>query len=107
MKLTKAQFCKYVNKYKEMLDEEDRILKTLDCGMEWAPSRWITEYYNLISDMCELPENLDFGTDLDWFCFETNFGRDDKMNKVYDPNKTWPWNINSPEVLYDYIMREE
>ena len=107
MKLTKAQFCKYVNKYKDMVDEEDQILKTLDCGIEWVPSKWITEYYNLISDMCELREDPFIGTDLDWFCFVTDFGRNEEMRKVYDPHKEWPWDINSPEILYDYIMREE
>ena len=54
--------------------------------------------------MCELEENPNYGTILDWFCFDMDFGKD-KDSKIFDGSKTW--RIESPEILYDYIMEVE
>lgn len=106
MKLTKAQFCKYVNTYEEMLRESYEATSSLGI-VQWVPDKWINNYYNMLSDMCELYEDKNIGTILDWFCFETDFGANEEMNKIYEDGREWPWRIESPEVLYDYIMRED
>lgn len=102
MRLTKEEFVKAVNKYEKMLAEECEIIDVMDMCPEWKPGTWVNEYYNLLSDMCELEENDIYGTDLDWFCFETKFGTDEDFTKVYDD--VTEWNITSPEILYDFIM---
>ncbi len=99
MKLNKAQFCKYVDKYKEMLEQEDKVLDVLGVDCEWVPSEWIINYYEILSDLCELPKDKNTGTLLDWFVFDTHFGKE--HNVILGNGRRWV--INSPEVLYDFI----
>lgn len=103
MKLNKTQFCTYINKYREMLEQEDEILEVLKVDSEWAPSDWISNYYEVLSDMCELPKSKNTGTLLDWFVFDTNFG--EVRNVVL--NKGRRWIIDSPQILYDFIKESE
>lgn len=104
MKLNKKEFYTAVNTYRSMLEEENKLIDALDISPEWKPGEWINNYYEFLSDMCELEENPTYGTILDWFCYDMDFGRD-KDSKIYDGNKTWV--INSPEILYDYIIEVE
>lgn len=107
MKLDKRQFCIAVETYKEMLEEEDKLINALDISPEWKPGHWIDRYYELLEELCELEEDDLYGTDLDWFCFDTKFGTDKEMNKVYDTETGRTWRIESPEILYDFITRDE
>ena len=54
MKLTKRQFCTAIDTYKDMLEQERDILNVLDVNPEWAPSKWINYFYDLLTDVCEL-----------------------------------------------------
>ena len=103
MKLSKSQFCTYVDTYKEMLEQEDKILNVLGADCEWTPSNWINNYYNMLTDLCELPEDKIIGNFLDWFAFDTNFGKRD--NIIFCDGRKWT--INSPEILYDFIKEED
>ena len=107
MKLSKRQFCIAVNTYKTMLEEEQKIVEVLDIGPEWKGAEWIESYYELLSDMCELEVDELYGSDLDWFCYDTKFGTDKDMNKVYDIKTSRTWRIESPEILYDFITRND
>ena len=107
MKLDKRQFCIAVETYKEMLEEEEKLLDALDVAPEWKPGEWINNYYELLEDLCELEVDDLYGTDLDWFCFETDFGQNKDMNKVYNTETGRTWRIESPEILYDFITRDE
>lgn len=106
MKLSKRQFCIAVNTYKEMLEEEEKLLDALDITPEWKPGEWINSYYELLTDLCELETDEVYGNDLDWFCFDTKFGTDKDMCKVYDTQTGLTWRIESPDILYDLIIRE-
>lgn len=105
MRLTKEEFVEAVNTYQKMSRQESSIMNMLDASPEWKPGTWVDEYYNLLSNMCELEENDIYGTDLDWFCFDTAFGENEEFTKVYDG--ATEWNITSPEILYDFIMYQE
>ena len=107
MKLDKRQFCIAVETFKEMMEEEDKLINAFDISPEWKPGQWINRYYELLEDLCELEEDDLYGSDLDWFCFETNFGQKEDMNKVYDTETGRTWRIESPEILYDFITRDE
>ena len=107
MKLTKNQFCTYVDTYQKMIDQENQLLELLNMNPEWAPSEWLNNYYEMLRDLCELPDDPHYGNDLDWFCFECDFGRDETMNKIYSANKSSPWYIKDSSTLYDFIMRKE
>lgn len=104
MKLSKKQFCIAVNTFHDMLEQENKLLDVLNITPEWVPGEWVNNYYDLLSELCELEEDPQIGTILDWFCFEIDFGKD-KDNKIYNGYKEWT--INSPEILYDYIMEVE
>ena len=101
MKLKKAQFCEYVNKYKEMLEQEEKITDVLGIDWEWTPADWIENYYQMLSNLCELPKDNIAGTVLDWFVYDTNFWKED--NTILCDGKKWT--INSPEILYDFIKK--
>ena len=105
MRLTKEEFVEAVNKYKQMLEQEHEIIKVIDVYPEWTPGTWMEAYYELLSKMCELEENGIYGTDLDWFCWDTKFGTNEEFTKVYDG--VTEWNITSPEILYDFIKYKE
>jgi hypothetical protein len=107
MKLDKRQFCIAVETYQEMLEEEDKLINAFDISPEWKPGHWIQNYYELLEELCELEVDDLYGSDLDWFCFETNFGQKEDMNKVYDTETGRTWRIESPEILYDFITRDE
>lgn len=106
MKLDKRQFCTAVKNYQSMLQEERAIVDALDISPEWKGSDWINSYYELITDLCNLEEDPYVGTDLDWFCFETDFGRKEDYCRVYDEHTGNTWRITTPEVLYDFITRD-
>lgn len=106
MKMTKEQFCNAVETYKRMLDEGDELAQILNVNPESKIMEWIGNYYNLLSDLCELEESPYYGTDLDWFCYETDFGKRADLNKVFLDNGI-VWTIENPEILYDFITREE
>lgn len=107
MKLTKSQFCKAVNTYQSMLEEEFEIINLLDISPDWKPNNWIENYYDFLSNLCDLDSNSLYGTTLDWFCYEANFGQDNDSNKIFDINTNRTWHIKSPDILYDYIMEVE
>ena len=107
MKLSKHQFCVAVETFKEMMEEEDDFINALDISPEWKPGHWISNYYELLEDVCELEVDDVYGSDLDWFCFETKFGQNKDMNKVYDTKTGLTWTIDSPDILYDFITRND
>jgi hypothetical protein len=108
MKLTKLQFCTAVETFEKMLEEEDKIAEALGgVDPEWKPMEWINNYYEFLSDVCDLEENPTYGTDLDWFCFETDFGHLKDYCKVYDHETGRTWTIESADILYDFITRDE
>ena len=89
------------------MEQENTIIEVLDISPEWVGSEWINNYYELLTDLCELERDQYIGTDLDWFVYETDFGRKKDYNRIYDINTGKVWTISSPEILYDYIMRDE
>ena len=103
MKLTKEQFIEKVNLYEKMFNEETEICGILEVDWNWRPSKWLDAYYTLLSDMCEL-EDSPSGTALDWFCFETKFGKSSHNFATYEtPTGKVTMTIPSPEKLWDYL----
>ena len=106
MKLNKRQFCMAVETYQTMWEEESAIIDMLDLSPEWKCGEWVNNYYELLTELCELEEDSYIGTDLDWYCFETDFGKRKDYCKVYDIETGRTWTITTPEILYDFITRE-
>ena len=106
MRLSKSEFITYVNRYEQMLNEEDTIMTNLDINPEWKPSGWLNSFYDLLHDMCELKEDPHYGTTLDWFCWETEFGKREDM-RIIEVEGGKSWDISNAAILYDYIMTVE
>ena len=107
MRLTKELFVRYVYEYQDMLAEEDEILKVLGCDVDWAPGRWLSSFYGWLSEMCELKDSPN-GTTLDWFCFDTNFGKDEPFILIEEPDgATTEIVMDSAGALYDYLVTYE
>ena len=104
MKLTKEQFCDAVDTYKKMCDEEDKIREVLDVGFEWTPSQWIGAYYALLTQMCELEDDILYGNDLDYFCYDLNFGQKWEPGMIMIDGEDIP--CRNVEELWDMITKE-
>ena len=77
---------------------------------DWVCGRWLNNYYNLLTDLCEF-ENDDFeqmyGTDLDWYCWETQFGKSNTTITYNAGDKGLIINVNTPEKLYEFIVAKQ
>ena len=108
MRLNKEEFVKYVRTYQDMLDRSIAVSNLMGISHDnWVVSDFAMKYYDFLHDMCELPINDKIGSDLDWWCFETDFGRVNNTEVVIEGkagDKLHMW-INTPEDLYDYIMQ--
>lgn len=105
MRLTKDEFCAAVNKYEQMCAEENKVIEALGCNFEWKPSLWLSEYYELLIKMCDLPENDLYGTDLDYYCFELDFGKKWEPGTILIDDEDIP--CRNAEELWNLIMFDE
>lgn len=102
MKLTKEQFVKYLKLYETMYLEERRIANALGCSPHWPPAQWVDNFFDLFSEMCELGAGTPlYGTDLDYFIWDLDFGRNWEPGAVIENGKEVV--LSSPEGLYEYL----
>lgn len=108
MILSKEQFVKYVNILRTMITQADKIYIALH-GEVNIFDEWTNYYYSLLSDMCELDENIYGGSVLDWYCFETDFGKIDNILRwnYLDTDKVIETRITTPEDLYNFIIEQQ
>lgn len=109
MKISKEQFCDAINTYKEMYEEETKLLTTFDIAPEWICGKWINNYFNLLIELSsESPEEEERLSDfISWFCFETDFGSYDSMNGIYDKDGIIICHIENAENLYDFLVGDK
>lgn len=113
MRLTREEFIQAIKVIETMINEENSIMNALDINPEWTPGTWVNEYYELVSQMCDFRENdytIDYGSDLDYFCWELNFGKNWKPKKwklgmVADDGEDI--NFGDAGAVYDYIVRTQ
>ena len=106
MRLTKEEFCIAVDKFEQMCKEEHDLLRALDIGAEWKPGLWISAYYDFLSDMCDFApeqETAEYGNDLDYYCFELDFGHKWKPDMIKIDGEDIP--CRNAEELWNLIMR--
>lgn len=104
MRLTKEEFCAAVDKYEKLCKEESLLIEVLGIGPDSVVSKWLEAYYDLLSDMCELAGTFEYGTDLDYYCYELDFGRKWKPGMITFNDKDIP--CRNSEELWDLIMME-
>lgn len=104
MRLTKNEFISYLLSYRQMCEEEEKIVNALGIGFDSTLSNWINNYYNFIHNLCELREG-EYGSTLDWWCFETNFGKDNAV--ILNEDGAIIFEIPDAAALYDYLVNME
>ena len=107
MKLNKVQFINCINRYKLMRQQEEEIINSLNIDPEWKPSEWINSYYDFLEEMCELEEDPTYGTILDWWVFETDFGRGSYWIEPIITEGETSIELRDAGALYDYLTQVE
>lgn len=74
MRFTKEEFCTAIDNLEEMCRQERKIFDTLQLSGEWVLDEWISNYYELIRDMCDIEEDNSLD-DLSYYCGELDFGK--------------------------------
>lgn len=106
MRLTKEEFCTAVEHYEEMNKQEEDIVNALGVNFEWKPDEWIASYYDLLTELCDLDNNDIYGNDLDYYCFELNFGHSWRPGMITDENGN-DIPCRNAEDLWNMIMKEK
>lgn len=102
--ITKKEFLqaiKTIEEYNIKLDAIRVVSPALSLGIVELVERVQDTYIRLLERECGLDPDIDYGTEISWWIYETDFGRNKKMNKIYIGKKEYP--INTAEDLYDFI----
>lgn len=105
--LSKEEFVYYINKVKEVDRKWSEFYSLLDA---WPGGEdklaLITECTNLLSFIMDDEEDSKLGTWISWWCWETDYGQNKNMNKVWMPKNSEEIEliIDTPEKLYDFLM---
>lgn len=106
-KLSKEEFVKVINeierqfKFRDALNE---VYEDYDGAAPWEPSGILVDkMVHLLNVMFDLEETATFGSDIEFFIFELDFGRNPDNLHIgeKDGNKIY---ISSAEELYDWII---
>lgn len=76
MRFTKKEFCTTLKNFQKMCEQEEEIAHILGI-CEWKGLDWISHYYNLIVNMCDIDTSSKdaYGiNDLDYYVWELDFG---------------------------------
>ena len=104
VKLTKKEFCDIINrlqKHDEKMLEIDRVLETV---LELDDLS--TLVIELLEKLMDIDTNDVWGSDIGYYCYELNFGKEWKPSSLTDMDGN-SIDISTPEKLYDYIAVPE
>ena len=96
------QAIKTIQDYNIKLDAIRTISPNLSLGIGCLIDRVHDTYVRLLELDCELDPDIEYGTEISWWVYETDFGRKKDMNKIYIGKKAYP--INTAEDLYKFIV---
>ena len=116
--LSKEEFCKIINKLKTIND----LYEELDCcynkyknllggciepySLEISCENEIIKLLEII--MNDKPTNDYYGSNISYFIYELNYGKNYKAGMVTDKNKDGSFidvDISTPEKLYEYLIK--
>ena len=105
--LSKSEFVRMINAIRESYDFQMELVElgtkyNVDVPTYDDLSGYLLEALNRMFD---LPVDDYVGSDIDYFCFEINFGRDYKEGCITVDEE--PVDISTAEKLYDWITRNE
>lgn len=103
--ISKQEFLKAIKTiedYDIKLDAIRAISPSLSLGIVELTERVQDTYIRLLELNCELDPDINYGTDISWWIYETDFGRKKNMNKIYIGKKAYT--IDTAEDLYNFIV---
>ena len=104
--LSKEQFVEIMNKMRELSDFWDEVLSLYDKHYFEAPyvNDLTDELITTLEVMFNAPYNEDFGSDIAFFIYDLNFGRDWGPDSIECNGE--PVDLSSAEKLYDWLISQ-
>lgn len=105
--LSKEDFVYYINKIKEVDRKWSEFYSILDA---WPSSNdklsLIIECADLLSFAMEDEVDPKLGTWISWWCWETEYGENKDMNKIWLPKDSEEVELvlDTPEKLHDFLV---
>lgn len=101
--LTKSEFAKYLNDLRDLYDFEKKLYDILDHTVSiWEKTGDVEcSVSSLLSKLME-PRDDDW-SDIDYFCWELDFGRNWKPGMIKDEDGK-DVRMSTPEELYDFLV---
>lgn len=110
MNISKEDFVETINKLQECWDRENKIHDALEACDIYFEDNSADYLYSTTIHLLELltndPANDIYGSDISYFCWELNFGREYKPGMITD-NEGKDIDFSSAEKLYDYLAGRE
>lgn len=109
--ITKEQFCKAGRAFENFKIENDRMMDEMDkifhsSAFSGFYSEMLNGSYSLITNLIAIlsSNNESFMDDLEWFVYETDFGKGSDDSCTIIINNTEIFIIHSWEAFYDYLL---
>ena len=104
--LSREQFIKIINKMMELSDFWDEVFTLYDKHYFEAPlvNDMTDELIMTLETMFNAPDNEDFGSDIAFFVYELNFGRDWEPTSITCNGEVV--DLSSAEKLYDWLISQ-
>lgn len=109
--LSKEEFCKYIQKIKELREQEDQLndaFQRIDPSsgnvflFSGAEETILSLLQKLMND--EHRDEVLKETELEYYIYETDFGK--YFTSVWDSDNT-EYDISTPEKFYDYLIKQK
>jgi hypothetical protein len=107
MRLNKKEFVELMKSLKELDDKDTEFSKQISDNFDCVALRYVpTDKYtsiiiSLLNKMYNLKSYEHIGTDIEYFIYELDWGKNYKDGSVSDGDKNI--DLSTPDKLYDYI----
>ena len=105
--LSKSEFVDVIETIQKTYDFENKVYDVFANNDQEAPSfpSNIGTVIDILNRMFELEITDYYGSDIDYFCYELNFGRDYEPGCAETDGEDV--DLSTAEKLYDYITRDK
>lgn len=107
MRLSKEEFCEAINKIDRFDSFFCKLNNLIETALDGPLEEPVNYLYELVTKLCDFTEeerNDFYGTTLDFFCYDLDFGRKYEPGKFLVNGKEYE--LRTPEQLYDFLVSE-
>lgn len=105
MNISKEDFVNTINKLKRCIDKEDNIddiLQKFDIYLDDDSEKLYDTVIHLLEILTGVIVDEEFGSDISYFCWDLDFGRDYEPGMITDKEGN-DIDFSTAESLYDYL----